>query len=252
MHLRPHDAGLLPTLRQALVDRFALSRFVVRECYLRRREVVVKGVRLRHKRDYCGQHPGPCVATPFPRPHRRSSCLQGADWVGFNRLINDLCDEGGWAVDAWSTSTEFSGKMRIRLGTRRRTRYGSEYAGPFGRQVWQAFGDEEEDFADRCGGKAPPEVYPEGTPGEPTWELPRTRETIMRFVEEGGPFLTLAATKIDRRLAVELLRTRLRDADRRDLEPMVDDLFGGRRRMSTAQILEEVFSRFYSVPFSPG
>jgi hypothetical protein len=83
--------------------------------------VLLRTVRLRAPRPYCGQHPGPCE---FPgRARRRSRCLEWGDWVAFNAIVNDVLDALGCDADAWSTPPDVSGKFWVRRGGRRRVRY---------------------------------------------------------------------------------------------------------------------------------
>src|SRR4051812_42228821 len=83
----------LNTLRD-YIDR---SRFTVRvlEVEEKRRStrVIVRDVRLREKKDYCGNHAGPCPLTG--RKHTRLRYLEGLDWVSWNDMLNDALDSLG-------------------------------------------------------------------------------------------------------------------------------------------------------------
>lgn len=167
-------------VKQKLEEYLASSRFTARlevevspnQC--RGKHVVRIGtVRLKKKKDYCGQHPNACVVRLFPKKHMRASYLEGADWVGFDDMLNDMCDKHGWEADIWSKSLEFRGKMVIRKGRRRRIAYHSEcriVGGGWPHYTWDTtFRDE--DFADRIGQESPRSVYPDGTPGIAEWDL---------------------------------------------------------------------------------
>lgn len=136
----------------AILAKLATSRFTVQETYVQDGiKIVLRDVRLKQSKHYCGNHAGPCLLTW--RKHRKANYLEGADWVSFNDMLNDALDAEH--VDA----TGGSGTVQIRQGTRRRTYYGSVSGGE-----WIKKG-ERGDYADYCG-KAPPETeYPTGTPG---------------------------------------------------------------------------------------
>lgn len=168
MFIKPKRAEEVYAIKSELLTRLEVSRFKA-AVSIENSSVKIRTVRLREKKDYCGQHPGPCVVTPFrERKHSRASYLEGADWVGFNRLLNDLCDDFGWECDIWSHSMEFKGKMRIRLGRLRRFRYEAEVVSDFGHQAWMPRG-EDSDFIDRVGKSPPADEYPEDTPGLAEW-----------------------------------------------------------------------------------
>lgn len=133
----------------------------------------ISNVRLRQKKSYCGQHPNACVVRLFPRKHKNASYLEGADWVAFDDMLNDMCDKMEWEADIWSKSLEFKGKMIVRTGRRRRIRYRSECRithGGWPHYQWDTtFHDE--DFADRVGLFTVRSQYPEDTPGIAEWLL---------------------------------------------------------------------------------
>lgn len=120
-------------------------------------------VRLFEKKDYCGNHPGPCLVGGG-RPHRHYPYLEGADWVAYNDLINTVLDRLGVVANVRSTVCV------VRKGLRRRIRY-DQYSVTvegygFTRQFvdWVRVGGPE-CYEDWCGRKAPPSDYPDGTPG---------------------------------------------------------------------------------------
>jgi hypothetical protein len=157
----------------ALKDKLEESRFtatVFPMSHRRHKEVVrIETVRLRIKKDYCGQHPCACVAV---RKHRKGHWLEGADWIGFNDLLNLVLDELQLDADVWSYNREarLSNKYMVRIGRKRRICYGEKAI----THHWQTFflwdGKIHAcDFED-CIGKQPPQTeYPYGTPGLAEW-----------------------------------------------------------------------------------
>jgi hypothetical protein len=167
MHVRPKSVTLLAVMHFCIQARLKQSRFNARIEMSRKddRELEIKYVRLKRRKEYCGQHPGPC-AGDGRQQIRTATYLEGADWVGFNDMLNDLFDEKEWEADIWSFGQEFRGKMRIRCGRLRRVHYGA--SGPYGHMAWDAYGMEN-DFEDWCGRQAPVSRYPEDTPGLASW-----------------------------------------------------------------------------------
>lgn len=125
----------------------------------------IKGVRLKRKKPYCGQHAGPCRLTGIK--HHPRFYLEGLDWVAFNDMLNDLCDAHRIEADIWTDGREQSGRLYLRHGRRRRDRYNQLNDTPF----WDAYHDPN-DFTDIHFGKSEPDIrsdYVEGTPGLPEW-----------------------------------------------------------------------------------
>jgi hypothetical protein len=84
--------------------------------------LIVKPVRLRESKLYCGQHPGECLVGA----KRRSRCLEWDDWVAFHAVVNDVLDARKVDADAWTNPMEAldkGKKMWIRRGLARRERY---------------------------------------------------------------------------------------------------------------------------------
>lgn len=154
-----------------LADVYAMPRWLggIRKG---RRILRLTNVRLRRRKFYCGQHPGPCRAL-FPRPHRRGKWLEGADWVGMNDLINDVLDEAQLTVDVFSASRESDGLQWVRKGRRRRWNYGQIAADGF--VHWDGPGSPG-DYVDRCGQITGPSRHPHGTPGLALWRADEARE----------------------------------------------------------------------------
>lgn len=142
--------------------------------------IKIECVRLIRKKDYCGQHAGPCPVNPiFARPHRHYHYLEGADWVGFNDGLNSVLDRLKIAADVWSYNRDSrQHRFFIRKGRCRQTEYYHEYAG---RVVgWLSLDD---GFRDYCGQKAPSSGFTDGTPGIPDWRpsAEKKREYKMLF-----------------------------------------------------------------------
>lgn len=124
--------------------------------------VRIVNVRLRQGKAHCGNHPNACEnggTREEEQPHRKSKYLEGADWVEFHDLVNDL-------LDRLHLSARFeSSQMIMRIDCERRTYYGS-IRPPFGQGwIWDKKGDSD-DFQNFCGESAPDSTFPEGTPGQ--------------------------------------------------------------------------------------
>lgn len=131
------------------------------------RSVRIVGVRLRRKKFYCGQHAGPCRAV-FAKRHPLASYLEGADFVGFNDMLNDLCDKHRIEANIWSTR-ESLGRLYLRRGRSRCNFYECDYITG---QHWHANERESTSFYDTHFGvetPAPRSKYTDGTPGIPAW-----------------------------------------------------------------------------------
>lgn len=125
------------------------------------RGVKITCVRLRNKKDYCGEHPGPCFAGGR---HTTSRYLEGLDWIGFNGMINDMLDKLSADCHVFSFNREsLVSKYYVRKGRRRRVAYPFSYRGQFAH--WT---QSDHDFEDYCGKPPPllgPAVLDQGTPG---------------------------------------------------------------------------------------
>lgn len=122
-------------------------------------EIDIVNVRLRSKKEYCGNHSGPCPVRFGPeRKHRRAYFLEGADWVEFNDLVNDVLDQ------LQANANVYTSVCWLRKGKRRRTEYGegSRFNGEWAKHA------DETDYIDYCGREAPPSEFPSGTPGSYT------------------------------------------------------------------------------------
>ncbi len=112
-------------ISRALNDRLASSPFVAtirvgmgskdRSC------VLLKPVRLRARKPYCGNHPGPCEVLGARK--KNATYLEWDDWVAFHEIVNATLDVLGVEADVWSTPTDVQGKMWIRRGNKPRVRW---------------------------------------------------------------------------------------------------------------------------------
>lgn len=137
---------------QAIASRFTME--LERVPGKRVHRVMIRNVRLRESKHYCGAHAGPCQINPlFHKPHRKAKFLEGADWVAFNDMLNDLLDEMGIHADVSSSVCV------IRKGLERCV----EYDGKDG-QDFNKFGR----YAN-CIGQQVKAKYPAGTPGIDEW-----------------------------------------------------------------------------------
>ena len=116
----------------------------------------VTGIRLKEAKDYCGAHAGPCKFTGIKEKHKKMKFLEGADWVAFNDMINDILDRMGIEANVASSVCV------IRKGLLRRTNYGSWGNGDFKK--------DEDAYAIVTSGKFKSN-YPNGTPGVPSYEI---------------------------------------------------------------------------------
>jgi hypothetical protein len=162
-----------PEVERALRAAVEASRFTVgRIAWDGDRTVLVGGkndlgVRLRTPRPYCGNHPAACEeqAPRVPAGRRNLTFLEGADWIAFNALVNDVLDQ--MEVNA---TVRNGGGITIRKDTRRRVRYGHTTVRGWGRTFhnWEPTGSPE-DYQDYCGREAPVARFDPGTPGCPCY-----------------------------------------------------------------------------------
>lgn len=139
-----------------ILTAFAESRFNVRVGLDGKGGVSIQQVRLKEKKEYCGNHPKACER-PHSGKHRKMTCLEGADWVEFNEALNDLLDR--LEVSAQVSASRTSGCI-IRKGNRRRIEYRADKQLFDG--TWQWNYDDPED----CWSSGPqPSRFPSGTPG---------------------------------------------------------------------------------------
>lgn len=143
----------------ALTKAIERSRFRANVLLVERGKMKVLDVRLRQKKPYCGNHPNACE---LGRQEKRASYLEGADWVEFDDLINDVLDNLYVSADVESNV------CILRKGARRRLHYSSYVAHTLGSgaRVWQWRKDEPPAYyGDYRGKGAPRSEFPDGTPG---------------------------------------------------------------------------------------
>lgn len=135
------------------------SRFTARVDY-KVNKVSIHDVRLKESKHYCGNHPFACPVRPWGNPpHKRAKYLEGADWVGWNDLVNDVLDKLSVSADVASSV------VIIRKGPKRRTVYDGH---PHPMALYAYEWDKDAgaySYEDRRGKKSEPSHYPEGTPG---------------------------------------------------------------------------------------
>jgi hypothetical protein len=148
-------------------SRFTVGTVETAERPLKGLEVRLFSIRLKAKKRYCGNHPGPCRLTG--RKHARHRFLEGLDWCSFNDMVNDLLDGLGMEADVRSST------CRVRKGGQRRIAYGMS-VGPFGHAGWEPDGDVTE-YLDCRLKEAPATEYPAGTPGISGWQVWHTEGT---------------------------------------------------------------------------
>jgi hypothetical protein len=118
--------------------------------------IKIRNIRLKEKKEYCGNHPAECIVIFGPERTRRGVWLEGLDWVEFNDRINDILDELNISANVYTSV------CHIRKGERRRIHYGMWTDGRF--NFWAKHGNSER-YEDWRGKIAPNSIYPEGTPG---------------------------------------------------------------------------------------
>ncbi len=155
--IKLEDKSKTQEVRTRLDEWLARSRFTAGVTYDEYEGIVTvggkhaKGVRLRQKKDYCGNHAGPCRLGDNNK-HSERTYLEGSDWLSWNQSLNNILDELGVSAKVGSST------VIIRKGRMRRFRYSSE-----GHGDWKK--DEPNAYAD-CIGKSPPTLeYTPGTPG---------------------------------------------------------------------------------------
>jgi hypothetical protein len=123
-------------------------------------QIKIGGVRLRESKHYCGNHPLPCPVRMFPVKHKNTKLLEGADWVAFNDMLNDVLDNLGVSANVASSH------VIIRKGDQRCIGYGAQAAGNGIDNEWVRDSGQ---FAKTIGMKPFRSMYPNGTPGIPEY-----------------------------------------------------------------------------------
>ena len=125
----------------ALMTRFKTSPFKATLACHGEDSIIVKPVRLRTAKPYCGQHFGECLVGG---PKKKNlTYLEYADWIKFHRLVNATLNRMRVHADVWSTPADLllSGKkMWIRKNLSARKKYSwTESHSPYGGQpirIW--------------------------------------------------------------------------------------------------------------------
>lgn len=164
--------GLL--VSEALREKINKSRFcvegtqravawsVISMCRGKITKIALSGIRLRQKKDYCGNHAGPCLVQGGRHAHTRF--LEGLDWVSFNDMVNDVLDVLNVDGDIRSGGWGFHGTVVRKDGRRRVVYFDGELPG-----VFDSDGDAN-CFEDNRGMKRHVESdYTCGTPGYIGW-----------------------------------------------------------------------------------
>jgi hypothetical protein len=160
--IRKTSGAALAAIESALLHAFSISRFTGR-VELHKSNITIHDVRLREKKHYCGNHPNACPVRPgVHTPHKRMNFLEGADWVGFNDMINDVLDSLAVSASAGSSL------CKIRKGLMRRMRYVGHFIGATNFREW-----DKDDTRYECYVRKgrPPTDYPQDTPGVAEWRI---------------------------------------------------------------------------------
>lgn len=190
MFVVPTGGFNIERFAQLLWNRYLpKSRFTLRIDYedvryrrQRYRAIRLRNIRLRTKKFYCGQHAGPCPIRPFggEKKHTKSRYLEGADWVGFDDMLNDILDRHRMEATIWSAGLEFKEKFFVRLHQQRRTIYPAHWERQFDTDfmVWDCAVDAGGFTAKHFGTTRDVQrsEYPEGTPGIAEWRLSKSRK----------------------------------------------------------------------------
>ncbi len=126
--------------------------------------VNISRVRLNKSKDYCGNHAKACERPG--KKEKKHTFLEGADWVEFNDLINQVCDDR--KVSAFVASARGAGCI-IRKGNKRRMQYDADtFIGEKGNGEWRWNYDAPDNhFVSWINSEIPvaPSRFPKGTPG---------------------------------------------------------------------------------------
>lgn len=181
-----NGAIMASNIRNAFRDsRFTLNiRYEEKGVRKVKRIIKLTQIRLKESKRYCGSHPYACDI----EQGRKSKFLEGADWVEFNDLLNDV-------FDLHEVSADISSSVcKIRKGRKRRMDYDGHPERVGNRVFYEWDKDTDEDYyEDWCGKIAPNSTFPEGTPGiysrtaYERWgdELANRSETIAELMMDG-------------------------------------------------------------------
>lgn len=143
------------------------SRFVVGQIAAntkgRKTSVAMSQIRLKESKSYCQNHCGPC-RNQGVQHHRKAKYLEGADWVAFNDMVNDVLDRLNHNGNAGSSVCV------VRKGKCRRVDYFGVDGGEFDK--------EGNNYVDYCKKKALASECQNGTPGILQWKLRSKNERL--------------------------------------------------------------------------
>ena len=144
------EAFVMNAISRAINDE---SRFKV-EVRGRRGHFLLSKIRLKESKPWCGSHPLRCDENAT---NRKSTLLEGADWVEFNDRINDV-------LDRYEVSANIASAVCILRKEEQRRIYYGWHLDAAGNPEWNM--DEDEwGYSNYCGLIALPSLYPDGTPG---------------------------------------------------------------------------------------
>jgi len=145
------------TLATNLTAAIASSRFLAEVHLIKTTAINILMVRLETPKKYCGSYPNSCPYVDRSwHKHKFHDFLEGADWVEFNDLVNDVCDQLGISARI-KTRT-----CIIRKKFNRRIAYNSSLVGNFYNWDYDA---DDSCYYDGCYRRSPPSSFPTGTPG---------------------------------------------------------------------------------------
>lgn len=147
-------------LSYKLENAIAKSRFFLSVIKNLPNKITIHNVRLKEKKNYCGNHPFACPIrkrdedlTHKQHLRKNYNFLEGADWVAFNDLCNDILDKFHVSADVASSLCV------IRKGDKRCVKYDGHKLGN-GNSEWNKEGV----YQNKIGVKTKSE-FPDGTPG---------------------------------------------------------------------------------------
>lgn len=148
-------------VERRLLEAIAESRF---NAILRNdgKKISIHKIRLNERKDYCGNHPYACPVRAVKIPHQHRTNLEGADWVAFNDMLNDVLDAIGCHANVASSL------CIIRKGAFRRTEYKGHKLGNGIDSEWDK-DTTQEHYRDMRGKKSERSTYPKDTPGLDYW-----------------------------------------------------------------------------------
>lgn len=87
--------------------------------------IKMERIRLTTGKPYCGNHPGPCIVSPFGGVQKKKTTkyLEWEDWVALHGLVNDVLDKHKVSADVFTKPQDARGKFYMRRGLARRVHY---------------------------------------------------------------------------------------------------------------------------------